>query len=48
MNGALGLNAPTGGPSGFEEPVLSTMSGFTSGRTMNALRGHKFSGCCRS
>jgi len=46
MHGTLGLNAPTVGPSGFEELALSTISGFTSGRTMNALRGHKFSGCC--
>ena len=41
MNGALGLNAPTGGPRGFEELALRTMSGFASGMTMNALRGGK-------
>jgi hypothetical protein len=39
MNGALGLNAPTVGPSGFDRFALSTMSGFASGMTMNALRG---------
>jgi hypothetical protein len=39
MNGALGLNAPSGGPSGFDRFALSTMSGFASGMTMNALRG---------
>ncbi len=46
MNSALGLNAPTGGPRGFEELALRTMSGFASGMTMNALCGHKLSGCC--
>jgi hypothetical protein len=45
MNGALGLNAPTGGPSGCDRFALSTMSGFVNGMTMNALRGHKLSGC---
>jgi hypothetical protein len=29
----------TVGPTCFEEPVLSTMSGFATGMTMNALRG---------
>jgi len=38
-NSAPGLNAPQGGPIGFEKFALSTLSGFASGMTMNSLRG---------